>query len=239
MDIYGRVHSFESCGTVDGPGVRFVVFMQGCLLRCQYCHNPDTWDLNGGSLFTAPQVMEKIKRYIPYLKATGGGVTVTGGEPLLQIEFLSLLFMLCKKSGLHTAIDTSGSVSVNNPCLDTLMEYTDLVLLDIKHINPIAHKEITGHSNYPTLEFARYLDRKSIPVWIRYVMVPDLTDDPDSLYELNSFIKSLSNVKNIEILPYHRMGVQKWENLNIDYKLHKTRIPSEDEIQKVKNLLCP
>lgn len=237
MAIYGKIHSFENCGTVDGPGVRFVVFMQGCLLRCQYCHNPDTWDLNGGSNYTAPQVIEKIKRYIPFLKASGGGVTVTGGEPLLQIEFLTELFKLCKELGLHTAIDTSGFVPSNNPKPDKLMEYTDLVLLDIKHIDPAAHKNITGHSNHRTLEFARYLDEKNIPVWIRYVMVPDLTDDLNSLYELNSFIKSLSNVRNIEVLPYHNMGVQKWENLSMDYKLHKTRIPSENEIQKVRDIL--
>jgi pyruvate formate lyase activating enzyme len=237
MAVYGRIHSFENFGTVDGPGVRFVVFMQGCMLRCRYCHNPDTWNLNGGYLYTSEQVMDRIKRFIPYLKASAGGITVSGGEPLLQIEYITELFKLCKESGLHTAIDTSGFVSTKSPGLDALMENTDLVLLDIKHINPESHKKLTGQSNALTLEFARYLDRKKIPVWIRHVIVSGLTSDTTSLNQLGAFIKSLGNVQNIEILPFHNMGSHKWADLNLEYILDSTCIPAEHDIQKAKDIL--
>ena len=238
MEIYGKIHSFESFGTVDGPGVRFVVFMQGCMLRCRYCHNPDTWDLNGDNLYTASEVMNKIKRYIPYITASGGGVTVSGGEPLLQVEFVTELFKLCKELNLHTTVDTSGFVSLDMPGLDTLMGYTDLVLLDIKHINPDIHKSLTGQTNSRTLEFARYLDRKNIPVWIRYVLVSGITDNPEDLKSLKTFIGSLKNVKNIEVLPFHNMGSTKWEKLNINYSLGSAHIPAEHDIRRAKDILC-
>ncbi len=238
MAVCGKIHSFENSGTVDGPGIRFVVFMQGCLFRCLYCHNPDTWDLKSGNIYTASQVIEKIKRYVPYLKASGGGVTVSGGEPLLQVGFLTELFKLCKGLNLHTAIDTNGFIpATDNSSLDALMEYTDLVLLDIKHIDPVKHLELTGYSNTYTLEFAKYLERKNIPVWIRYVIVPGLTDDTTSLYALGDFIKSLRNIENIEILPFHNMGSHKWESLNINYTLDTTHIPTECEISKVRDIL--
>lgn len=238
MGIYGKIHSFESFGTVDGPGVRFVVFMQGCPLRCRYCHNPDTWDLDGNNLYTADEVMTKIKRYIPYLKSSEGGITVSGGEPLLQIEFITELFKLCKESSLHTAVDTSGFVSAGTPGLDTLMDYTDLILLDIKHMDPDIHKSLTGQSNNRTLEFARYLDRRNIPVWIRHVLVSGITDNHEDLKSLESFIGSLSNVQNVEILPFHNMGSIKWEGLNLNYSLGAAHIPTEQDIKRAKGILC-
>ena len=218
----GRIHSLESFGTVDGPGVRYVVFLQGCPMRCAYCHNPDTWEINAGTEMEASYIIEQYNRNKGFY--TDGGITVTGGEPLLQIDFLLELFKLAKDEKINTCIDTSGiTYKPENDeyirKLDQLMEMTDLVMLDIKHIDPEKHKELTAHSNDGILAFAKYLDEKKVPVWIRHVVVPGLTDDDTYLYKLGYFIGGLSNLKALDVLPYHDMAKVKYENLGMDYKL--------------------
>lgn len=213
----GYIHSIESFGTVDGPGIRFVVFMQGCPMRCLYCHNPDTWNMQNGKQVSVDEIISEFEKCRNFTK---GGITVTGGEPLLQIDFVTELFKVVKAMGVHTCIDTSGIVfERDNKKFDTLMEYTDLVLLDIKHINNEKHQTLTGQSNDKILDFARYLDEKSVPVWIRHVIVPNITDDENFLFELGEFIGTLNNVKALDVLPYHTMGKVKYEKLNIPYPL--------------------
>lgn len=233
---YGRIHSIESFGTVDGPGIRFVIFMQGCALKCKYCHNRDTWDVNCGTLTSADELLDKIERYKAYILPSGGGVTVTGGEPLLQVKFLITLFKELNKRGIPTAIDTSGMVDITDD-IKELLSYTDLVLLDIKHINDEKCKELVGFSNKKELEFARYLDSNNIPVWIRQVIVPGITDDKNDLIELKNFIKSLSNVQKVELMPYHELGKFKWENLGVNYQLEGVPSATPEDIEKVKRIL--
>ena len=218
----GRIHSLESFGTVDGPGIRYVVFCQGCPMRCAYCHNPDTWSTKGGTMIEPSYIIEQYKRNKAFYK--GGGLTVSGGEPLLQTDFLIDLFTLAKKEGIHTCIDTSGITYSDDNTeyikkLDKLMTVTDLVMLDIKHIDPQKHLELTSQPNDGILAFARYLERKNIPVWIRHVVVPGITDDDEYLFKLGYFIGSLSNLKALDVLPYHNMAIPKYEKLGIDYKL--------------------
>lgn len=218
----GRIHSLESFGTVDGPGVRFVVFMQGCPMRCAYCHNPDTWDMSGGSLKEVSEIIEAFERNRSYY--TDGGLTVTGGEPLLQIDFLLELFTECKKRDINTCIDTSGiTYKPDNKeyieKLDKLMLLTDLVMLDIKHIDPEKHMDLTSQPNDGILAFARYLESRNVPLWIRHVVVPGITDVDEYLFELGYFIGGLSNLKALDVLPYHSMGKVKYENLGMEYKL--------------------
>ena len=222
MSIKGRIHSTESFGTVDGPGIRYVIFMQGCPMRCLYCHNPDTWDFRGGREVTADELIAEYKKNSAFYRK--GGITVTGGEPLMQIAFLTELFRKAKGEGIHTCIDTSGIIfSEKNAALvaelDELMKYTDLIMLDIKHIEPGAHKKLTGRPNEPILAFAKYLESREIPVWIRHVVVEGYTDDPAALERLGEFIGSLKNVKALDVLPYHSMGVSKYEKLGIQYPL--------------------
>jgi len=233
---YGRIHSIESFGTVDGPGIRFVIFMQGCALKCKYCHNRDTWNLNGGTLTSAEELIDKIERYKSYILPSGGGVTVTGGEPLLQAKFLITLFKELKKLNIPTAIDTSGMVDLTDD-IKELLSLTDLVLLDIKHINDEKCKELVGHSNKQELEFARYLSDADIPVWIRQVIVPGITDDEEDLLQLKKFISSLKNVKNIELLPYHGLGKSKWKNLGINYELEDVPYATKNDIERAKKIL--
>ena len=233
---YARIHSIESFGTVDGPGLRFVIFMQGCALKCKYCHNRDTWDINSGTLVSAEALIEKIERYKAYILPSGGGVTVTGGEPLLQAKFLITLFKELKKLNIPTAIDTSGMVDLTND-IKELLNLTDLVLLDIKHINDEKCKELVGHSNKQELEFAKYLSDNNIPVWIRQVIVPGITDNEEDLLELKEFINSLKNVKNIELLPYHELGKSKWENLGLNYELEGVPSATKEDIERVKKVL--
>lgn len=214
----GYIHSLESFGTVDGPGIRFVVFMQGCPMRCLYCHNPDTWEVGKGNTMTADEILEQYKKNISFYSR--GGLTVTGGEPLLQVDFLIELFKKAKESGIHTCIDTSGiTYSESNTAyiakLDELIKHTDLVMLDIKHIDPEKHKELTSHTNEGILAFARYLEKKSIPLWVRHVIVEGYTDDQVYLKKLGRFIGSLRNLKALDVLPYHSMGVSKYEALGI------------------------
>lgn len=233
---YARIHSIESFGTVDGPGIRFVIFMQGCALKCKYCHNRDTWDINGGNLTSVDELLDKIERYKAYILPSGGGVTVTGGEPLLQAKFLITLFKELKKRKIPTAIDTSGMVDITKD-IKGLLSLTDLVLLDIKHINDEKCKDLVGFSNKKELEFARYLNDNNIPVWIRQVIVPGITDDENDLKELKNFINSLSNVQKVELMPYHELGKFKWENLGFDYQLDGVPAATSEDIEKVKRIL--
>ena len=220
--IKGYIHSKESFGTVDGPGVRYVLFMQGCPMRCLYCHNPDTWEIGVGEEITAEEVIAEVEKNRPFYR--GGGITVTGGEPLLQIDFLTELFMLAHEKGIHTAIDTSGvTYSQENTVyiekLDKLMNYTDLVMLDIKHIDDNSHRKLTGKTNKNILAFARYLEEKEVPLWVRHVIVEGYTDTPSELKALGRFIGTLSNLKALDVLPYHSLGETKYQALGLDYAL--------------------
>ena len=234
----GKIHSIETFGAVDGPGIRFVIFMQGCPMRCQYCHNPDTWDMHAGKDYSVEQLLEQIRKYTHYF-GKDGGVTVSGGEPMLQIDFLIKLFKILKAENIHTCIDTSGVLfnPANTEKIEELLKYTDLVLLDIKHINPIKHKSITGFDNNNVLKFAKFLNALNKPVWIRYVLVPTLTDDTQSLIELKTFLNTLINIKKIEVLPYHSLGVSKYDQMGIDYPLRHIQQPTNNQIIKAKQIL--
>ena len=233
----GRVHSIESCGTVDGPGVRFVVFLQGCPMRCLYCHNPDTWNTDGGHVMTVSEILEQFEHKRSFYE--NGGITVTGGEPLLQIDFLIELFTEAKKTDIHTCIDSSGIVfNQNNSAflekLDRLLEVTDLILLDIKHINAEEHKKLTSHSNDNIIAFARYLEQKNIDIWIRHVVVPTITFNEEYLRETGRFIGSLSNVRTVEVLPYHTMGVKKYESIDKEYPLKGIEALGKEDLAQAK-----
>lgn len=231
----GRIHSFESLGAVDGPGIRFVIFMQGCSLRCKYCQNRDTWDIHGGTEYECDEIFEKILRYKSYI-AHDGGVTISGGEPLLQASFLIELFNKLKKEGIHTCIDTSGNVVLNDE-IKRLIDLTDLFLLDIKCINDEVCKELTGVSNKKELEFARYLSDNNKKMWIRQVLIPAITDDEKDLKDLSKFIKSLNGVEKIEILKYHDLGRFKWENLKLKYPLENFRTANETDVKRAKEIM--
>ena len=236
----GFIHSTESFGTVDGPGVRFVIFLQGCPMRCKYCHNPDTWKMNSGAVRSAQSLIKDYERNAAFYKK--GGITVTGGEALMQIDFLLELFTLAKQQGIHTCLDTSGityrpGASSYNEKLDKLMAVTDLVMLDIKHIDADAHKELTGHDNSGILSFARYLAEKNIPVWIRHVVVPGITDDPGALARLGAFIGTLPNVKALDVLPYHIMGVSKYKELNLPYPLEGVEPATQKQAKDAKQII--
>lgn len=237
----GFVHSTETFGLVDGPGVRFVVFMQGCPMRCRYCHNPDTWAVNVGQTIEPDALLEKALRYRTYWKENGG-ITVSGGEPLMQIDFVYSLFRAAKAEGVNTALDTSGILFTKEEPfftkLNELLSVTDLVLLDLKHIDSDAHKDLTLHENGAVLEFARYLSEIGKPVWIRHVLVPGVNDDEESLAKTGAFIKTLTNVHRVEILPYHTLGVHKWENLGVPYTLEGVNPPSAELVERAKKLLC-
>ncbi len=237
----GKIHSFFAGGTVDGPGIRFVIFMKGCPLRCKYCHNPDTWTQENSLEYEVEDVLNEALKYKGYFR-NGGGVTVSGGEPLLQIDFVIELFKLLKSKGVHTALDTSGIIfNKDNKDLlnkfDELIKYTDLVLLDIKHIDNDEHIKLTGKDNKSILDFAKYLSDNNVHVWIRHVLVPDITLNDDYLIKLRKFIDTLNNVDKIEVLPYHTMGIVKYQNLGIEYPLKDTRVPTKDEVRHAKYLL--
>lgn len=231
----GRIHSFESLGAVDGPGIRFVIFMQGCCLKCKYCQNRDTWDINGAEEYECEEIFNKILKYKNYIMPNGG-VTISGGEPLLQPLFLIELFEKLKKEGIHTCIDTSGNVSINEN-IKRLIELTDLFLLDIKCINDEVCKDLTGASNKKELEFARYLSENNKKMWIRQVLVPGITDDEQDLKELSKFIKSLNGVEKVEILKYHDLGRFKWEQLNLEYPLKNYRTANNTDLKRAKEIL--
>lgn len=236
----GRIHSLESFGTVDGPGVRFVVFLQGCPMRCAYCHNPDTWEMNAGTLTDPEEIIAQFEHNRSFYK--NGGLTVTGGEPLMQIDFLIDLFTLAKEHDIHTCIDTSGITynPKNAPYLeklDKLMTLTDLVMLDIKHIDPVKHKELTAQPNEGILAFAEYLASKDKPMWIRHVVVPGITDEEQYLYKLGQFIAPFKNLKVLDILPYHTMGTVKYEKLGMEYKLKDVPAMDKDTAVELKQIV--
>jgi pyruvate formate lyase activating enzyme len=240
----GIVHSFETFGSVDGPGVRFVVFLQGCHMRCEFCHNPDTWSKQHEKaiVVTADELLEKAMRYSGYW-GKEGGITVSGGEPLLQIDFLIEFFTKAKKKGVHTTLDTAGQPFTRNEPFfskfEELMKVTDLVMLDIKHIDDDMHRVITGHPNSNILDLAKYLSDIDKDVWIRHVLVPTRSDNDEALKRLNSFIETLHNVKRVEVLPYHTMGAFKWEALGVENHLEKEGIlpPTKERIQNANRLL--
>ena len=235
LKYYAKVHSIESFGAVDGPGIRFVLFLQGCNLECKYCHNRDTWDINSGKYESLDDIFNKIIRYKNYI-CPNGGVTVTGGEPLLQVKFLIELFKKLKEEDIHTCIDTSGMVAITDD-IKELLKYTDLVLLDIKHIDDKKCKELVGRSNKLELEFAKYLSDNNIKMWIRQVIVPGFTDDKEDLLKLKSFISSLKTVQKIELLPYHNIGEFKWKKLGLDYPLEGIRQANDEDIKRAKEIL--
>lgn len=231
----GRIHSFESLGAVDGPGVRFVVFMQGCSLKCKYCQNRDTWNLKSGTTYSSDEIVEKILRYKNYIMPNGG-VTISGGEPLLQTKFLIELFTKLKQYNIHTCIDTSGSVVLTDE-IKELIDLTDLFLLDIKCINDEKAINLTGVSNKKELEFAKYLSSINKPMWIRQVLVPGYTDDEQDLTKLREFISTLKSVEKVEVLPYHDLGKFKWEQLGEVYPLENVRTADNDDVKRAKKIL--
>ncbi len=230
--VEGYVHSIETAGTVDGPGVRYILFTTGCALRCLYCHNPDTRHLKDGERVTAGQVLADIKGYAKFLKKAGGGLTITGGEPLAQIEFTRAIFAGAKRMGLHTALDTSGFLGARAD--DAYLAEVDLVLLDIKSFERDTYRKVTGCDVAPTLDFARRLSDMRKPAWIRFVLVPGLTDAPANVQPLADFIATLNNVQRVEVLPFHQMGRYKWEALGLTYKLKDVQPPDEACQERVR-----
>ena len=233
--LTGRIHSFESMGLVDGPGIRSVIFMQGCALRCLYCHNPDTWERESADRakeMTAEELVKKVSRFRTYFDASGGGVTVSGGEPLLQAGFVAEFFRKCHEAGIRTCLDTAG---FGNGDYDRVLSDTDLVLYDIKHYIPEKYREITGQDIRVTEQFLDAVQGKNIPVWIRHVAVPDLTDSSEHIKGLAEYIRGIRNVQRVEILPYHLLGVNKYKELGISYRLEGTvamDFETADKLQK-------
>ena len=230
----------ESFGTVDGPGIRYVVFLQGCPMRCLYCHNPDTWQPNIGQKKSVDEILKEYESYRPFLKK--GGLTVTGGEPMVQLDFVIELFTEAKKKEIHTCIDTSGILfSEENQMylnkIDKLLKVTDLVMLDVKHIDEEEHKKLTGHSNKNILAFAKYLDKEEIPVWIRHVVVPGITFRRKPLERLGEFLGELHNVKALDVLPYHDLGKVKYEGLKMEYPLSETKPLDKADAIKARNII--
>ena len=240
MAVKGKIHSIESFGSADGPGVRYIIFLKGCKMRCKYCHNPDTWGADGVTEETAEEVLKKAMRYKNYWK-NNGGITVSGGEALLQIDFLIELFKLAKENNVHTTLDTSGNPFTSEETLfgklNELMKYTDLYMLDIKHIDNEEHKKLTGQPNENILDMAKYLSENGKAMWIRHVLVPGYTDSEEQLTRLKEFIDSLDTVDRVEILPYHTLGVFKWKELGIPYELEDVNPPTKEEVERAKRIL--
>lgn len=234
--LLAKVHSFESFGAVDGPGIRYIIFMQGCHLQCKYCQNRDTWNTTTGTLYSVSDLMKKILKYKNYFIASGGGVTVSGGEPLLQAKFLIELFKELKKENITIAVDTSGSVVLTDT-IKEIISLADLFLLDIKCINDDICKDLTGVSNKRELEFAKYLSDNNKDMWIRQVLVPGITDCEDDLIKLKEFLHSLRTVKKIDILPYHDLGKFKWINLGLQYPLEGVRTANNEDVIRAKKIL--
>ncbi len=232
--VQGYIHSIETCGTVDGPGIRFVIFTAGCPLRCLYCSNPDCRYIENGKRISVDDLMEEVQKYTAYMNASGGGVTVSGGEPLYQPHFVAEILKRCKASGIHTALDTSGycELQVAKP----VIEQADLVLLDIKSFDPDIYAKVTSVPLEPTLELAQYLNRINKPTWIRFVLVPGLTDAPHNIEGLADFVATLKNVEKVEVLPFHKMGEYKWEQLGYEYQLKETQPPTPEQVETALNI---
>ena len=236
----GYIHSTESFGSVDGPGVRFVIFTAGCPMRCQFCHNPDTWNMKTGTLTSTDDLIKKALRYRSYW-GDEGGITVSGGEPLLQIDFLTELFKKAKENGIHTTLDTSGNPFTREEPFfskfNELMQYTDLILLDIKNIDEKEHIHLTGHTNKNILDLATYLSAMKKPVWIRHVLVPKRSDKDEYLDRLHEFILTLHNVERVEVLPYHTLGAYKWKELGMEYPLEGIDPPTAERVENARKRL--
>lgn len=241
-NIKGIIHSVESFGSVDGPGVRYIIFLQGCKMRCRYCHNPDTWALKDKNAYeeSPEDTLNKALRYRAYWK-NDGGITVSGGEALLQIDYVTELFRLAKEKGVHTTLDTSGGPFTREEPFfskfQELMKYTDLFLLDIKHIDSQKHKDLTMQDNANILDMATYLSDNGKDMWIRHVLVPGITNDESDLKKLSEFVKELKTVRRFEVLPYHTLGIFKWKQLGIEYTLDDVKSPTDEEIKTANNLL--
>lgn len=236
-ELKARVHSRESAGTVDGPGLRYVVFMQGCPLRCKFCHNPDTWDVKGGTETSVGELLADIVKYKTFMDFSGGGVTISGGEPLLHKKFVTALFFKLKQKGIHTAIDTSGYTNIDE-ALDTLLDYTDLVMLDLKQLEPDAHEKLTGVNNARIIKFLEHLKEKKKKVWIRYVVLPGSNDSKEYAEGFADFVKQFDNVELVELLPYHEMGKYKWEQLGLKYELDHISSPSKEKMKEICDIFC-
>jgi len=231
----GYIHSVETGGMVDGPGIRYVLFFSGCALRCKYCHNPDTWLVKNGKLTSVSEVIRDIKKYQSYLRFSGGGVTITGGDPLVQPVFLLELLKACRAAGLHTALDTAGFAPADT--VQALLAHVDLLILDIKTANPTVYKDLTGVSLAPTLQTLRLAQEAGVPVWVRFVLVPGITDDADDMRALATLLQSFSVVQKVEVLPFHKLGEFKWADLGLSYQLSDVQPPDDETLRLAKQIL--
>lgn len=236
MTIKGRVHSIETCGTVDGPGIRFIVFMQGCLMRCKYCHNRDTWDVDGGKEMTVDDLMKEMLSYRHFIEASGGGITASGGEATLQAEFVTELFKAAQAEGIHTCLDTNGFVRHHDDKVEKLLDVSDLVMLDIKQMDDAKHIDLTKVSNRHGKEFALRLAERNQKTWVRYVVVEGYTDDIASAEELASFLEPMKNIERVELLPYHELGKHKWEAMGEKYELDGVLPPSKETMEAISDV---
>lgn len=236
----GHIHQLESFGCADGPGSRFIIFFQGCHMRCKFCHNPDTWDMTKGKDYTSDELIKEALSCRSYW-GKKGGITVSGGEPLLQIDFLLELFTKAKEKGINTCIDTAGGPFTQEgewfSKFEKLMKVTDILLMDIKHINDKEHIELTGQKRDNIVQMFRYLDQINKPIWIRHVLTPGITDNDEYLTQTRDFIRTLNNVQRVEVLPYHGLGAMKYKELGIDYVLKDTLSPTEERVKNAKNIL--
>ena len=237
MSVIGHVHSVETCGTVDGPGIRFIIFLQGCMMRCKYCHNRDTWDLEGGKDMTVDELMAELLQYRHFMNASGGGITISGGEAMLQPEFVKAMFEACRLEGIHTCLDTNGFVRRIDDSTKAVLDVADLVLLDVKQMDNKKHIDLTHVSNKYTLDFANYLAEQNQPVYLRYVVVPGYSDSLEDAHELGKFIEPMKNIEKIEMLPYHELGKHKWTAMGEIYPLDGVRPPSHQVMEDVQKVL--
>lgn len=235
VGVKGKIHSVETFGTVDGPGIRYVFFVQGCPLKCKYCHNPDTWERNLGHEVDSDQLINEIKSYLDFYKNSGGGVTASGGEPTTQPDFVEAVFKEARNFGLNTALDTSGFIDANT--VEALLNVTDLILLDIKEVNKESHQELTGVSNEKIIEFARHIGDIGIPIWIRHVIIPGINDGVDDIKELGSFLKTIKGIERIELLGFHKMGSPKWKLKGCDDPLADVPAAMPEEVEKARAML--
>lgn len=233
MSVKGLIHSVETCGTTDGPGIRYILFMQGCQMRCLYCHNRDTWSMKSGYELSVKEVMNDVRRYRRFFRSSGGGLTISGGEAALQPKFVAALYKACRKEGINTCLDTNGFVKKYNDDVIEMVENVDMVLLDIKQMNNEKHLKLTKVSNAYTLKFAKYLAKIDKPAWIRYVVLPGYTDAKEDIIALGKFLEPMKNIKKVELLPFHQMGAHKWAVFNDDYKLKDTKPPTRKRLDKI------
>ncbi len=232
----GYIHSIETFGSVDGPGIRYIIFTSGCRLRCQYCHNPDTWKMEDGQQKSSDELVKDILRYKPYMQGTGGGVTISGGEPLLQPEFILDLINQLHANDVHVAIDTCGFPDINKPEIKAVVDAADLILLDIKSYIPETYKKITQQELQPTLNFAEYLQTINKRTWIRFVFVPGLSDAPENVAGLAKYVSTMKNVELVEVLPFHKFGEHKWEVMGLPYKLANTVEPTKEQTEAIRDV---